>query len=156
MKFTIRVLGAAVVLFVAQHAYANCKLTEEVNKPGPKDAAFQSVRTEAFQGDAACQRLLSSMYGYGIGTPSSATAARRWSFISSFIGGRSAYDRLLPVFGTSGPQDIYDPVLAYALVYASHIEQKQEVLDFWAKKLLTSFDQEEAVRIGALLARHTK
>ncbi|GGH50527.1 hypothetical protein GCM10010975_03510 [Comamonas phosphati] len=152
----MKVRAILYILLVATCSFAHgaCKPGDEIeNRLAQKETVFANVRAAAFQGNAECQLLLASMYGYGIGTEQSQKAALRWHFISALTLGKPAYGGLLQLFGTSGSQNTYDPVLVYALIYSGGGEKYREALEYWEKKMASSFEREEARRIGVLLEK---
>lgn len=149
-----RLITCATVLMVTAGSFHNavaeeCRFVEEVNGTAvAKSAAFERVRIAAFDGDNACQRLLGSMYGFGIGTQASEVAARRWRIVAALSGDAAGRLELVSTFGAR--DSVYDPVLVYALL-AEGANQDESALRFWSAKL-SAQELAEAKQIGTVLS----
>ena len=141
LKLVVSGLGTA-------HA-AECRHINSVNDATSNtQAVFALVKKEAYSGDTACKRLLGSMYGFAIGVTANETAARRWKFVASLLGDRSAVPQLIQAFGSR--DSMYDPVMAYAITRDPSNKPNHEITAFWAKGL-SAAELEEANVIANLL-----
>jgi TPR repeat protein len=114
----IAVATVSILLSLSASAFAEpCPHLDELNKPSSdKSVVFHSVREAALAGNTACQLLLGNMYGFGIGTQSNEMRSHRWYTIAALSGDVGARVELARFFGQDRQQNVYDPVLTYALL----------------------------------------
>ena len=144
-----------VTYLLLQGTASACEWRDELEKSASKDTIVVKIRETAFGGDTSCQTYLAGLYYWGVGVPSNQTLARRWYFVAALAGDKDAYSALIPLFGISEPQRVYDPVLAYALVYSTKApsNDRRDVLDSWASKMNSAYDREEAIKFRKLLEK---